>query len=164
MGIFRDQVSRLQRTRWGSNTQGLADELTAMFLTDDPITIDSGLNVASNNGAPPFNVTTNITENNTTVPPITVTIGGLTVPDIPLPPGTEPLATPSSGGAGNAFAGQVLGGSGTTYACKLYPGPIFKSVLLLNMSVDGTLPPGTWVMVVQIGATFVGFPPVFLGP
>ncbi len=92
MGIFAKQVGRLQRTRWsGVDLQVLVDELTAIFLTEEPVEVDSGLQVSNPNGIPPINVTTNYDTTNNPVPAISVNIGGIQVPKIPLPPGTEPL-------------------------------------------------------------------------
>lgn len=50
MGLFREQASRLLREKW-ANPSLLAEELYAMFTSDEPVTIDSPLTVTAPEGS-----------------------------------------------------------------------------------------------------------------
>ncbi len=53
MGLFTNQISRLMRNRW-PNAQLLAEELFAILSSDEPIVIDSPVQITASDGAPPL--------------------------------------------------------------------------------------------------------------
>lgn len=169
MSIFAEQVPRLLGPRINT-VQDLKEAIAAIFMSDLPVVATSGLEVSNPNGSPPITVTTNETDNNTVVPPIVFNIGGIQVPTVPLPPGTQPISTTPSGGGGNAFAGQVQSGSGSLYQVTIWSGPVSGAaagtvgVQMLGMSSDAKMLPGSWVIVLKLGPQFVGLPFVFYGP
>jgi hypothetical protein len=168
MGILKKQVGRLQRTDWnGESQQNLVNELIAIFSTDEPVEIDSGLAVSDPSGKPPINITTNYNNAGNQVTPIAVTIGGISVPTIPAAPGTTPLTTGSSTtGSANAYGGVVISGSGSTYTCSIVGISGVAANVSVNMPALGasaTLDPGTPIVVIKSGASYFGFPSVFYG-
>lgn len=111
MGFMRDQASRLIREKW-ANPNLLAEELYAMFTSDDPVNIDSPVTITSpttSNDAPltlrNFGNTDNIIDIVQSNPPINFPPLP-PLPDIPplppleFPPGTITFTTIYVDGSG----------------------------------------------------------------
>lgn len=165
MSIFKSQAARLRRAKFGDNADLLAEEIIAIFESDQPIDITSPLNITQNGNQPPITLNMH-TDGVATGPPIVFKLVGPIVPNVPLPPGTEPLSPPppSTGGGGNAYAGVVLNGSGATYTCTVTGSDGIPNVVAVTMpafSADAELAVGTPLLVLKIGATYLGYPSVF---
>ncbi len=164
MSFMKRQAARLLRGKF--KDQLLAEEVYAIFATDEVIEIDSPVKIGpTGESVPPLTIINN--PSRTPIPPIVIGEGGPEVPSVDLPDGVEPF-TPSdtpSGGGGNAFSAQV--GSqvgGVNYNCIIYPGGTAVVVEMKNLAVTAGLPSGIWVQVVKVGDIYHGFPNVFYGP
>lgn len=56
MGFLRNQIGRLLRQKWGSNADLLAEEIAAIFNSDEPIEIDSPVVITTNNNEAPLTI------------------------------------------------------------------------------------------------------------
>ncbi len=164
MSIFAKQVPRLMRVDWNRmGPQALAQEIAAIWLSDEPIEITSPVKLTSDGNDSPLTITTNTPATGATPDPITYVFNDTPVSPGPSPPPPPPPPPPS--GSGNAFSAQVLNQvSGVNYNCTLYPGGVAAVVEMKNLVGTSLLPSGIWVPVIQVGTEYHGFPNCFYGP
>lgn len=167
MGIWAKQVPRLLRTNWNRmGAQALAQEIAAIFNSEEPIEITSPVKLGPTGEDPPLTITTNTNPDGTTPDPITYIINQTPVtPGVPpVPPSPPPPPPPVT--ATSAFSAQVQNqASGVNYNCTLYPGGFSAVVEMKNLATDAEeLPSGTWVMAILVDTNaYHGFPCVFYG-
>jgi hypothetical protein len=164
MGIWAKQVPRLLRTNWNRmGAQALAQEIAAIFNSEEPIEITSPVKLGPAGEDPPLTITTNTNPDGTTPDPITYIQNQQPVtPGVPPVPPSPPPPPPASGGG--MFSAQVQSQSGgVNYNCSLFPGGFSAVVEMKNLVSDDTLPNGLWVPAVLVAAgQYHGFPPVFV--
>lgn len=191
MGWARRQAARLLKTKWGSNAQGLAEEIFAMMNSEEDFVIDSRTIINPPNvTSPPLVIYSPVDSTGRQVPPIgTGTAGGI-VPFVPSIPGVDPFTPPENPGNDSeepdfpplTTVGKITGQqSGDMYNCDVWLQPLTEPpednvvVKMLNLSPNATLPNGIFIPVVNLTQVlrtadgkisqtidkFYGFPNVF---
>lgn len=180
MGFLKKQAARLMREKW-PNAQLLAEELIAMFNSEEPIELDGPV----------------IINNNSTEPAITINQGGASnisiqiknspvpFPKYDIPPidfadivnvyttniynngSVESPQKKDDEESGKAYAAVVTGGSGDTYEVSVYKNgltlaPVTATAKQLQIHPTETIPAGTWTIVVQSDGGYYMQVPVWL--
>lgn len=180
--MFGDQSSRLLRERW-KNASLLAEELYAMLNDNIPLTQRAPLTIQ----LPEGDTRAPLTIKNWGDGPMVKFLGKNDEDkgsidnngDLVDPPVHGKKAQPKAGSAGSVsidfefFAGQVIGGSGSSYTVQLYPDgttPIMESgvpkiftVKQLQIDSSATIPVGTWTIVFLRKGQYYMQVPVWLG-
>ena len=181
MGILVDQAVRLMRESWNSPKE-LAEELYAMFMSDQPVKIDTPVQIVNNttnqpavtiyqggklddavtiNRRAPASQRSNFEpppeEEIEEGPPFSLTIinSDGTI-ESTSDPEEDPQPVASGGGA---FPGDVVSGPGSTYAVDVYESglsisPVRKTCTAIGLSSSAEIPTGTRVLCFKIGANY----------
>ncbi len=170
MAIFAEQAQRLLRINWNKRggAEALAQELAAIFRSDDPITITSPLTLGPSGDNSPLTIVTNTPPNGTIPDPITYIQNATpTVPGSPPVPPTPPAPPSPPSTAAGAYSGHVDSQvSGVNYNCTLYPGGVSAVVEMKNLATGapGTDLVGAWIVVIDVGSgSYHGFPTTLYG-
>mgnify|MGYP000909049653 CR=1 FL=1 len=176
MGFLKRQSIRLMRESWHDANE-LAEEMRAIFNSEEPIVFDQPITINNNTGEPAITINNGgngptIEINNNPTPPIQFPdYPPITIPDFPeIPPtiiynndGTivdgdgEPVDQGGtvSGGGGGGFPGLVVSGSGDLYEVDVYERgtgepPTRRFVRIMQIDEDATIPAGTGLLVARV--------------
>lgn len=186
MGFLKRQSIRLMRESWHDANE-LAEEMRAIFNSEEPIVFDTPVVINNNTSEPGITINNGgdgptIQVNNNPGPPIQFPeYPPIEIPDFPnIPPtiiynndGTvtdedgDAIDTGAGGGGGGGFPGQVVSGSGNMYSVAVYEAglsfsPTTRLVRQLQIHDDDTIPPGTWALIAKVGTTYYMQVPVWL--
>jgi hypothetical protein len=164
MAFFGTEALRMLREQW-QNATLLAQELYAIFTSDQPVTVTSPVAVSgTGNPANPAPVQITLGDNQG----ITVTHGANTTTFSLDNQGNLQQQTGFAGGSGQKkpIAGGLIGivqsGSGATYQVALQGTGQVVTVTQLSINASETIPAGTPVVVVQVGAAYQMQVPVWM--
>lgn len=172
--VRRSQLTRLFREEWWTPVR-LAQEIYTLFSNDEPIDMDSALNIHYDGEDAALTIDMGDSDGT----PIRIETGDFTV-NMDLDDDgnvnfTRPSATP--GGAatsanppgGGGTPGKILsGGPGATYSVALYANGISAAstgtVTATQMQIEATetIPADTWTPVFQVGSAYFIQVPVWL--
>lgn len=176
MGFLKDAVVRLMREKW-KDANELAEEITAIFNSEEPMTFDGPITINNNTDGPAITINNGSTGDTISInnhpipppqfpgyPPVNIPDIGGTITNVTINnQGQSSNQTVVSGGGGG-FPGQIISGSGNTYSVAVYESslsgsPITRSVRQLQIDPSATIPPDSWVMVGKVGPDyFMQFP------
>lgn len=183
MGFLKKQAQRLRRESW-EDINEFAEEMYAIFHSDDSIEFDSPVTITNNTGGSALTINqgdvgdTTITVNNYPGPAapnppgfppaqpdvitnyyITNIYGDGTIEGFPNPPLVPPdpgTGQPVGGGGGGGFPCVVVSGSGTTYSCNVYTTGLAGTPILTSVRFLGLSPSATLPAGTESIANLVG--------
>jgi hypothetical protein len=185
MGFLKKQSIRLMRESW-QDANELAEEMRAIFNSEEPIVFDQPITINNNTSQPGITINNGgdgpvIQVNNNPEPPIQFPdYPPITIPDFPnIPPtiiynndGTvtdgdgDPVDNGGGGTTtgGSVFPGKIISGASGIYQVAVYEdglanAPVTRTVIQLSMDLSDVIAPDNWAIIGKLNNSyFMQFP------